>query len=229
MCGGFKCLRNALIALNILYIVSKQFSYFFFTKYFTVWNSNCLFFLRQVLGIILIYVSVNGQFTFSYSGNLNAANWIENCGFLLICLAVMGLVAAVKHHQISLFFVSFCAIFKHLQLVFNTDYLFFLMPYLQYMFILAAIILVQIFVSIACIATKDSQLKSLASDVSFVSSSILRIIEKWFCILIFEFQNRVGHVWILKQNIVLCSIMDAVHSTKRYPLKWQISIDIAPL
>ncbi|CAH0750351.1 unnamed protein product [Diatraea saccharalis] len=76
MCGGFTCSKNALIALNILYVVVAS---------------------------ILISVAVYGQ-TSSFIGNLPIVGGILACGVFLILISILGLAGAVKHHQVMLFF-----------------------------------------------------------------------------------------------------------------------------
>ncbi|XP_022122809.1 tetraspanin-13 isoform X1 [Pieris rapae] len=75
MCGGFTCSKNALIALNILYVVVAS---------------------------ILISVAVYGQA--SALTTLPIVGGIMACGILLILISLLGLAGAVKHHQVMLFF-----------------------------------------------------------------------------------------------------------------------------
>ncbi|XKL60490.1 hypothetical protein PGB90_007547 [Kerria lacca] len=70
MCGGFNCLRNALISLNVWYIIA---------------------------GIVLFCVSE--KFNSSYSDNLPVTTGIRIYGTFLIGLALLGLAGAIKHHQ----------------------------------------------------------------------------------------------------------------------------------
>lgn len=76
MCGGFTCSKNALIALNILYVVVAS---------------------------ILISVAVYGQAS-SLVTNLPIVGGILACGVFLILISLLGLAGAVKHHQVMLFF-----------------------------------------------------------------------------------------------------------------------------
>ncbi|KAM3964237.1 tetraspanin 97E [Aphomia sociella] len=76
MCGGFTCSKNALIALNILYVVVAS---------------------------ILISVAVYGQAS-SVVANLPIVGGILACGVFLILISILGLAGAVKHHQVMLFF-----------------------------------------------------------------------------------------------------------------------------
>ncbi|XP_047986061.1 tetraspanin-13 isoform X2 [Leguminivora glycinivorella] len=77
MCGGFTCSKNALIALNILYVVVAS---------------------------ILISVAVYGQTSSLVNTNLPILGGILACGILLILISLLGMAGAVKHHQVMLFF-----------------------------------------------------------------------------------------------------------------------------
>lgn len=76
MFGGFTCSKNALTALNVLYIV---------------------------VGFILILVAVYGR-TSALVTNLPIISGILGCGVFLIMVSILGLFGAVKHNQVMLFF-----------------------------------------------------------------------------------------------------------------------------
>ncbi|XP_067616628.1 tetraspanin-13 isoform X2 [Eurosta solidaginis] len=76
MCGGFTCSKNALIALNILYVM---------------------------VGFLLIGVGVYARAA-SLVTNLPIVGGILACGVILILISILGLAGAVKHHQVLLFF-----------------------------------------------------------------------------------------------------------------------------
>ncbi|XP_053946874.1 tetraspanin-13 [Anastrepha ludens] len=76
MCGGFTCSKNALIALNILYVM---------------------------VGFLLIGVGVYARAA-SIVTNLPIVGGILACGVILILISILGLAGAVKHHQVMLFF-----------------------------------------------------------------------------------------------------------------------------
>lgn len=76
MCGGFKCLKNALIGLNILYIL---------------------------VAFILIGVATYGKAA-SLVTSLPIIGGIVACGVFLLIIALLGLVGTVKHSQVLLFF-----------------------------------------------------------------------------------------------------------------------------
>lgn len=115
MCGGFTCSKNALIALNILYVVVAS---------------------------ILISVAVYGQAS-SLVTNLPIVGGILACGVFLILISLLGLLGAVKHHQVMLFF---------------------------YMVILFLLFLVQFSVACACLTVNSEHQEILArqgwSDVT---------------------------------------------------------------
>lgn len=125
MCGGFTCSKNALIALNILYVVRffviEIWYYYNLYKLVTLMLYHeivvskvrkMLFSLMrmyqhcQVVASILISVAVYGQAS-SLVTNLPIVGGILACGVFLILISLLGLLGAVKHHQVMLFFVSF--------------------------------------------------------------------------------------------------------------------------
>lgn len=55
---------------------------------------------------MLIGVAVYGRAA-SIVTNLPIIGGILACGIILILISILGLVGAVKHHQVMLFFVSF--------------------------------------------------------------------------------------------------------------------------
>ncbi|KAE8743622.1 hypothetical protein FOCC_FOCC010766 [Frankliniella occidentalis] len=79
MCGGFTCSKRALVALNILYIV---------------------------VAFVLIGVAIYGR-NCTRVIDLPIIGGIMACGIFLILISILGLIGAVKHHQVVLFFVSF--------------------------------------------------------------------------------------------------------------------------
>ncbi|CAH1155236.1 unnamed protein product [Phaedon cochleariae] len=109
MCGGFTCSKNALIALNVLYIM---------------------------VAFVLIGVAVYGRAA-SIVTNLPIVGGILACGILLILISVLGLLGAVKHHQVLLFF---------------------------YMVILFLLFLIQFSVACACLGVNNEQQTQLAEQ-----------------------------------------------------------------
>ncbi|XP_044003129.1 tetraspanin-13 isoform X2 [Aphidius gifuensis] len=109
MCGGFTCSKNALTALNVLYIV---------------------------VAFILIGVAVYGRAS-AIVTNLPIIGGILACGVVLILISVLGLIGAVKHHQVLLFF---------------------------YMLVLFLLFLVQFSIACACLAVNEKQQEQLAEQ-----------------------------------------------------------------
>jgi tetraspanin-13/31 len=108
MCGGFNCSKNTLIGLNIVYIF---------------------------VAFLLIGVATAGK-TSSYVTSLPIVGGIVASGVFLLFIAIIGLVGAVKHNQILLFF---------------------------YMVVLFAIFLIQFSVACACLAVDTQEELDLAS------------------------------------------------------------------
>ncbi|KAF7489916.1 Tetraspanin-31 [Sarcoptes scabiei] len=76
MFGGFTCTKNALKALNILYIV---------------------------VAIILICVATYGRVTVQIT-DFSIIEGIFSCGVFLLILSIFGLIGTINHHQVILFF-----------------------------------------------------------------------------------------------------------------------------
>lgn len=108
MCGGFKFSKNALIALNILYIL---------------------------VGFILIGVATYGKAA-NLVTSLPIIGGIVACGIFLLVIAIMGLIGAVKHHQVLLFF---------------------------YMVVLFILFVIQFAIACACLAVNSDTQKTLAA------------------------------------------------------------------
>jgi len=106
MCGGFACSKSSLTLLNVLYIV---------------------------VGFILIGVATYAK---AVSGvSLPIIGGIVACGVFLLLIAVMGLIGAIKHHQVLLFF---------------------------YMVVLFILFIIQFSIACACLAVDDSTQMALA-------------------------------------------------------------------
>lgn len=97
MCGGFSCSKNTLIGLNIFYVVSGNCK-----RKLKVYDDADNFFPIhcQMLGILLIYIGkvATGVISLPIIGGILA------CGIILILISILGLIGAVKHHQVILFF-----------------------------------------------------------------------------------------------------------------------------
>ncbi|CAL1298541.1 unnamed protein product [Larinioides sclopetarius] len=109
MCGSFTCSKNALIALNIIYIL---------------------------VSFILIGVAAYSRAA-SIITNLAIVGGIIACGVFLFLLSLMGLIGAIRHHQVLLFF---------------------------YMLILFLLFIIQFSIACACLAVTTEQQHQLAME-----------------------------------------------------------------
>uniref|UniRef100_A0A8D0BSS1 Tetraspanin 31 n=1 Tax=Salvator merianae TaxID=96440 RepID=A0A8D0BSS1_SALMN len=106
VCGGFACSRNALCALNVVYVL---------------------------VGVLLIGVAawVKGVGIVS---SLHIIGGVIIVGFFLLLIAIVGLIGAINHHQVMLFF---------------------------YMITLGLVFICQFGVSCSCLALKKEKQESL--------------------------------------------------------------------
>lgn len=103
VCGGFHCSKNSLCALNLLYIM---------------------------VSLLLIGIAAWG-IGFGLISSFRVVGVAVGVGIFLFLIALVGLIGAIKHHQVLLFF---------------------------YMIILFLVFILQFSVSCACLAlTKDQQ------------------------------------------------------------------------
>nr|XP_056718170.1 tetraspanin-31 [Euleptes europaea] len=109
VCGGFACSRNALCALNVVYVL---------------------------VGLLLIGVAAWGK-GFGIVSSIHIIGGVLAVGFFLLLIAIVGLIGAVNHHQVMLFF---------------------------YMIILGLVFLFQFGVSCSCLALSTSKQESLLSS-----------------------------------------------------------------
>lgn len=65
-----------------------------------------LFFLSQLVGLLLIGVAAWGK-GFGLVSSIHIIGGVIAVGVFLLLIAIVGLVGAVHHHQVMLFFVSF--------------------------------------------------------------------------------------------------------------------------
>ncbi|XP_008101726.1 tetraspanin-31 [Anolis carolinensis] len=108
VCGGFACSRNALCALNVVYVL---------------------------VGLLLIGVAAWGK-GFGIVSSLHIIGGVIAVGFFLLLIAIVGLIGAINHHQVMLFF---------------------------YMIILGLVFIFQFGISCSCLALKRSKQESLLS------------------------------------------------------------------
>jgi len=120
MCGGFSCSRNGLIALNVCYIL---------------------------VGLLLISVAGVGKGV-AIINSIEILGGIAACGVFLLLISIVGLVGAVRHHQVCLFF---------------------------YMVILFLIFFIQFAVACACLALSNKQKEDLISHGWTVANDNLKL------------------------------------------------------
>jgi len=76
MCGSFTCSKNTLVGLNLIYML---------------------------VSLIMIGVAVHGKVS-GIVTSLPIVGGITACGVFLLFISVVGLVGALRHHQVMLFF-----------------------------------------------------------------------------------------------------------------------------
>jgi len=74
--------------------------------YLDIFFVNNYFPFLQVVAFVLIGVAVYGRAS-ALVTNLPIIGGILACGVILFLISILGLIGAVKHHQVLLFFVSF--------------------------------------------------------------------------------------------------------------------------
>uniref|UniRef100_A0A0B6Z3X8 Tetraspanin n=1 Tax=Arion vulgaris TaxID=1028688 RepID=A0A0B6Z3X8_9EUPU len=119
VCGGFACSRHSLIILNVIYII---------------------------VSLILIGVAAYGRVV-AVVTSLTLVGSLIACGVFLFLIALVGLLGAVKHNQVLLFF---------------------------YMIILFILFLLQFSLACACLAVNSEQKDSLAEHGWMMSSNLTR-------------------------------------------------------
>jgi len=107
MCGGFSCSKNTLVGINVVYVM---------------------------VAFLLIGVATYAK-TSSIVVTLPIVGGMVACGVFLLFVAVLGLIATIKHHQVMLFF---------------------------YMMILFVIFVIQFSVACACIGVNLEQEKKMS-------------------------------------------------------------------
>ncbi|XP_034487713.1 tetraspanin-13 isoform X1 [Drosophila innubila] len=155
MCGGFTCSKNALIALNILYVM---------------------------IGFLLIGVGVYARAA-SVVTNLPIVGGILACGVILICISMLGLAGAVKHHQVMLFF---------------------------YMIILFMLFLIQFSIASSCLAVNAEQQQQFAEQGWKTVPKNLReqVQEKFLCCGFNATTTTTSNTIIVNTNEPSCDIVN---------------------
>ncbi|XP_006138393.1 tetraspanin-13 [Pelodiscus sinensis] len=118
VCGGFTCSKNCLCALNLLY---------------------------TLVSLLLIGIAAWG-IGFGLISSFRVVGVVIAVGIFLFLIALVGLIGAVKHHQVLLFF---------------------------YMIILLLVFIVQFSVSCACLALNERQQRQLL-EVGWTSTVTAR-------------------------------------------------------
>uniref|UniRef100_A0AAY5ETS8 Tetraspanin 31 n=1 Tax=Electrophorus electricus TaxID=8005 RepID=A0AAY5ETS8_ELEEL len=90
VCGGFTCSKNALCSLNVVYML---------------------------VGLLLIGVAAWGK-GFGIVSSIHIIGGVIAVGFFLLLIAIVGLIGAVHHHQVMLFFVSFVGNLSDFKIIF---------------------------------------------------------------------------------------------------------------
>lgn len=106
---SFLFFKYALIFLNVFYLVRTGLLMVQLTRQQTNLQ-NIFFFLicfcsLQIVGIALIAVAAASKASAMFT-SLSVVGGIVACGVFLVLVAIFGLLGAVKHHQVVLFFVS---------------------------------------------------------------------------------------------------------------------------
>ncbi|KAG5836280.1 tetraspanin-31 [Anguilla anguilla] len=76
VCGGFTCSKNALCSLNVVYML---------------------------VGLLLIGVAAWGK-GFGIVSSIHIIGGVIAVGFFLLLISIVGLIGALNHHQVMLFF-----------------------------------------------------------------------------------------------------------------------------
>lgn len=116
-----------------------------------------------------MYVAWSGQLTLPYLHEFPVVTGLDMCGTFLFGLAFLGLVGAIKHHQVILFFVSFSYTARvGYFIVMWSNFSISLTTVIQYMIILLILFIAQVIVSITCLSMSEEQAKSIANQVNGV-------------------------------------------------------------
>lgn len=112
----------------------------------------------QLVGFLMIGVGVYGRAA-SIVDNLPIVGGILACGIILILISILGLVGAVRHHQVMLFFVSGAG--KLTGLLPITQHI---VCTPQYMLILSMLFVIQFSIAVSCLAVREEQQRELAEE-----------------------------------------------------------------
>ncbi|XP_051947329.1 tetraspanin-31 [Xyrauchen texanus] len=148
VCGGFACSKNALCSLNVVYML---------------------------VGLLLIVVAAWGK-GFGIVSSIHIIGGVIAVGFFLLLISIVGLIGAVNHHQVMLFF---------------------------YMVILFIVFLFQFGVSCSCLAMNQGQQEKLLSSSWRIMSNDTRgnLENKLDCCGLF---NNTQHMAEFGSDLILC-------------------------
>uniref|UniRef100_A0AAQ4QPR7 Tetraspanin 31 n=1 Tax=Gasterosteus aculeatus aculeatus TaxID=481459 RepID=A0AAQ4QPR7_GASAC len=155
VCGGFTCSKNALCSLNVVYML---------------------------VGLLLIGVAAWGK-GFGLVSSIHIIGGVIAVGVFLLLIAIVGLIGAIHHHQVMLFFVSFPLVDIDARLIIDSiaakcDLKMWLLcfysivfspvvsltPCSKYMVILFIVFLFQFGVSCSCLAMNRGQQEALLNS-----------------------------------------------------------------
>ncbi|XP_069762158.1 tetraspanin-31 isoform X2 [Narcine bancroftii] len=157
VCGGFTCSKNALIALNVVYIL---------------------------VGLLLIGVAGWGK-SYGIVSSINVIGGVIAVGVFLLLIAVVGLVGAVNHHQVMLFF---------------------------YMVILFLVFIIQFGVSCSCLALNRRQQECLLKLTwTRMSNATRQDLENQLNCCGFMNDTENSDIYVINYNMCLASCRFALH------------------
>ncbi|XP_067301787.1 tetraspanin-31 [Pseudorasbora parva] len=151
VCGGFTCSKNALCSLNVVYML---------------------------VGLLLIVVAAWGK-GFGIVSSIHIIGGVIAVGVFLLLISIVGLIGAVHHHQVMLFF---------------------------YMVILFIVFLFQFGVSCSCLAMNQGQQGKLLDSSWGIMSNETRISleNKLDCCGLF---NNTNHMADFVSDLHLCEAL----------------------
>ncbi|XP_063064205.1 tetraspanin-31 [Engraulis encrasicolus] len=148
VCGGFTCSKNALCSLNVVYML---------------------------VGLLLVGVAAWGK-GFGIVSSIHIIGGVIAVGVFLLLIAIVGLIGAIHHHQVMLFF---------------------------YMVILFVVFLFQFGVSCSCLAmNRGQQGQLLTSSWKVMNTTKLDLENKLNCCGLF---NTTDTVELFNSDYAMCN------------------------
>ncbi|XP_074835537.1 tetraspanin-31 [Carettochelys insculpta] len=160
VCGGFACSRNALCALNVVYVL---------------------------VGLLLIGVAAWGK-SFGIVSSIHIIGGVIAVGVFLLLIAIVGLIGAIHHHQVMLFF---------------------------YMVILGLVFLFQLGVSCSCLALNRSRQERLFIAAWNIMSATTRnqLEEKLNCCGLLNDTSEPAAIHAFQTDYDACTAMCKANTT----------------